>query len=105
MAFRPAGANCEAGSVEIVETPGPDAALTALIAEVKALDLPKAVEASLVLKLEGARIAVQKNQKPVAKALLTAFVIKVKVLAVKKIVPAAAANQLVAKATAIRNAL
>jgi predicted outer membrane repeat protein len=105
MVARPAGANCEAGSVEIVETSGPDAALTALIAEVKALYLPKAVEVSLVLKLEATRVAVQKNQKPVAKALLTAFVIEVKVLTAKKLVPAPAAQQLVAKATAIKNAL
>jgi hypothetical protein len=107
MTFRPSGANCEAGSIEIVETvaPSPDAALKALIADVKALHLQKAVEASLVLKLELARTAVQKNQLPAAKAQLAAFVIEVKVLAVKKLVPAAAANQLVAKATAIKNSL
>ncbi|MEV6286753.1 hypothetical protein [Kribbella sp. NPDC051770] len=98
MMPRPAGANCEAGSVEIVEAPS-------LIADVKALHLPKAVEAALVLKLELARVAVQRNQKPVAKALLTAFVLDVKLLAAQKIVPAPAAAQLVAKATAIRNSL
>ncbi len=106
--FRPTGANCEPGSVEIAETvapPSPDAALKALIADVKALHLQKAVEASLVLKLELTRIAAQKNQRPAAKALLTAFVIEVKVLAAKKLVPAAAAGQLVAKATAIKNGL
>jgi predicted outer membrane repeat protein len=107
MAFRPTGANCEPGSVEIAETIAatPDAALKALIAEVKGLHLQAGVEASLVLKLELARAAVQKNQNPVAKTLLTAFVIEVKTLAAKKLVPAAAAQQLVTKATAIRNSL
>ncbi|MGC4941955.1 right-handed parallel beta-helix repeat-containing protein [Kribbella sp. DT2] len=105
MTFRPSGANCEAGSVEIVEAPGADAALTTLTADVKGLHLPKAVEASLVLKLGTARSAVQKGQNLVAKAALTAFVIEVKVLAAKKVVPAAAAGQLVAKATAVKNSL
>jgi hypothetical protein len=55
---RPLGANCDAGSVEFVETvapPSPDLALKALIAEVKSLHLQKSLETRLVLKLELAR--------------------------------------------------
>ncbi|WP_328322022.1 right-handed parallel beta-helix repeat-containing protein [Kribbella sp. NBC_00382] len=105
---RPLGANCDAGSVEFAETvapPSPDKMLTNLIADVKALHLQKALETSLVLKLEKARTAIKANNKPVAKVLLIAFVVEVKAAqSVKKISPAAA-TQLVTKATAIRLAL
>ncbi|WP_433021255.1 right-handed parallel beta-helix repeat-containing protein [Kribbella sp. CA-294648] len=104
---RPLGANCDAGSVEFVETvapANPDQALKALIAELKALHLYKPLEKSLVLKLELARVALKANQKPAAKVLLNAFILEVKSQSGKKI-PAAAATQLVAKATAIRNSL
>jgi hypothetical protein len=107
MQGRPLGANCDAGSVEFVETvapPSPDKALKDLIAEVKALHLQKPLETLLVLKLELARTAVKTNHKPVAKVLLNAFVVEVKSQSGKKI-PAAAATQLVTKATAIRDAL
>ncbi len=104
---RPLGANCDAGSVEFVETvapANPDLALKALIAEVKALNLYKPLEKSLVLKLELARIAIKSNHKPAAKVLLNAFILEVKSQSGKKI-PAAAAAQLVTKATTIRNSL
>jgi hypothetical protein len=102
---RPMGPNCDAGSVEIVEAPAsPDQATKALIAEVKALHLPKLLEASLVLKLELARVALYKGHKPAAKASLTAFIVEVKSQAGKKI-PAPSAAQLVTKATTIRSAL
>lgn len=104
---RPLGAICDAGSVEFVETvapPSPDQALKDLIAEVKALHLHKPLEALLVLKLELARAAIKANHKPTAKVLLNAFILEVKSQSGKKI-PAAAAAQLVMKATAIRNSL
>ncbi|WBQ02897.1 right-handed parallel beta-helix repeat-containing protein [Kribbella sp. CA-293567] len=104
---RPLGANCDAGSVEFVETAapaGPDKALKDLIAEVKALNLNQALEARLVLKLALARSAISTNHKPLAKTLLTSFIVEVKAQSGKKI-PVAAANQLVTKATAIRNSL
>lgn len=102
---RPTGTNCEAGAIEIAEAPpGPDAALQDLIAEVKALNLPPWLENSLVLKLELARVAIKKNQKPAAKVLLTAFIVEVKAQSGKKI-PPAAATQLVTKATIIRASL
>ncbi|WP_020385827.1 right-handed parallel beta-helix repeat-containing protein [Kribbella catacumbae] len=104
---RPLGANCDAGSVEFVETvvpPSPDLALKALIAEVKALHLYKPLETLLVLKLELARAAIKANHKPAAKAFLNGFILEVKSQSGKKI-PAAAATQLVTKATAIRNSL
>jgi hypothetical protein len=104
---RPLGANCDAGSVEFVETvapPSPDQALQNLIADVKALHLQRALETSLVLKLEKARTAIKANHQPVAKVLLIAFVVEVKSQSGKKI-PAAAATQLVTKATAVRQAL
>lgn len=104
---RPLGANCDAGSVEFVETvvpPSPDKALKDLIAEVKALHLQKPLEALLVLKLELARTAIKTNHKPAAKLLLNAFIAEVQSQSGKKI-PAAAATELVTKATAIRNSL
>ena len=103
---RPAGANCEAGSVEIVESvaPSPDKALKDLVAKVKSLHLPLKLQASLVLKLELARVAVRTNHRPTAKALLDSFIAEVKVNSGKKI-PVAAANDLVTKATAIKNSL
>ncbi|GAA1584554.1 hypothetical protein GCM10009789_42790 [Kribbella sancticallisti] len=104
---RPLGANCDAGSVEFVETvapPSPDKALKDLIAEVRALHLVKPLETVLVLKLELARAAIKANHKPAAKILLTAFIAEVTAQSGKKI-PAAAAAQLVIKATAIRDSL
>jgi hypothetical protein len=104
---RPLGANCDAGSVEFVETvvpPSPDKALKDLIAEVKSLHLVKPLETSLVLKLELARTAIKTNHKPAAKVSLTAFITEVKAQSGKKI-PAAAATQLVTKATTIKSGL
>ncbi|NEA33449.1 right-handed parallel beta-helix repeat-containing protein [Streptomyces sp. SID13031] len=106
MQGRPLGANCDAGSVEFVETvaASPYKALTDLIAEVKALHLAKPVEIVLVLRLTVARAAVKNNQVPAAKVQLNGFITKVKAQSGAKI-PAAAAAQLVSKATAIRNSL
>lgn len=107
MQARPLGANCDAGSVEFVESvapPSPDQALKDLIAEVKSLHLVKPLETLLVLKLELARTAIKTNHKPAAKLLLNAFIAEVTAQSGKKI-PAAAAAQLVIKATAIRNSL
>lgn len=107
MQARPLGVNCDAGSVEFVESvapPSPDQALKDLIAEVKSLHLVKPLETLLVLKLELARTAIKTNHKPAAKLLLNAFIAEVTAQSGKKI-PAAAAAQLVIKATAIRNSL
>jgi hypothetical protein len=106
LQLRPLGANCDAGSLEFVETvaASPDKALKDLIAEVKALHLNKALEAKLVLKLALARSAISTNHKPLAKTLLTSFITEVKANSGTKI-PVAAAKQLVTKATAIRDSL
>ncbi|MDX6264046.1 MAG: hypothetical protein QOH84_5734 [Kribbellaceae bacterium] len=104
---RPLGANCDAGSVEFAETvapPSPDKALKDLIADVKALQLQKSLESLLVVKLELTRTLIKTNHKPAAKVLLGGFINDVKAQSGKKI-PAAAATQLVTKATAIRNSL
>ncbi|MFC0622913.1 right-handed parallel beta-helix repeat-containing protein [Kribbella deserti] len=102
---RPAGPNCDAGALEIVEAPAsPDAKIKDLIAEVKAKNLPSWLEASLVLKLDLARLALKQGHKPAAKVFLNAFILEVKSQSGKKI-PAATATSWMTKATAIRNSL
>ncbi|WP_328995454.1 right-handed parallel beta-helix repeat-containing protein [Kribbella sp. NBC_01245] len=102
---RPAGPNCDAGALEIVESPAtPDSKIKDLIAEVKAQDLPSWLENSLVLKLELARLAIKQGHTQAAKVFLNAFIYEVKAQSGKKI-PAAVATSWVTKATAIRNSL
>lgn len=90
---RPAGTNCDAGALEIVESapmPSPDQAIADLAALVAAESLKPSLAASLVKRLDKARAAIADGDTLVAKDLLQSFSNAVLAQSGKKIPVAAA---------------